>query len=43
MERLFVCAFCLGLAISLARHQRTGLALVSAGAAALLALVPMAL
>lgn len=42
MVRLFVCCVCLGLALSLARHRRTGMALVSAGAAALLAVLPMA-
>lgn len=40
MTRLFVCCVCIGLAISLARHQRTGIALVSAAGAVVLALLP---
>ncbi len=41
IPRIFAVAVCIGLALSLARRQRTGLALWSAGAAALLALLPL--
>jgi hypothetical protein len=41
VERAFVCSMCIGLAISLARHRRTGLALVSAAAALVVALLPV--
>lgn len=41
MTRIFVVALCAGLALSLARKRRTGLALISAGAGALLALLPV--
>ena len=40
MIRLFVCGVCIGLAIALARHQHTGMAAISAGCAALLAVLP---
>ncbi len=43
MIRLFVCCLCIGLAISLARHRRGGLAAISAASAALLALLPASL
>lgn len=43
MTRLFVCCVCVGLAISLARHRRTGMAAISAAFAALLALLPASL
>ncbi len=42
MIRLFVCCVCIGLAISLARHRRVGMAAISAGCAAALAVLPAA-
>jgi hypothetical protein len=41
MTRIFVVALCLGLALSMAWKGHTRLALISAGAGALLALLPM--
>jgi hypothetical protein len=39
MARLFVACVCLGLALALARQQRGGMALISAVAGAMLALI----
>jgi hypothetical protein len=41
MERLLVCSICIGLALSLASRRRIGMALISAGAAVLLACIPL--